>query len=215
MGRTVANPFAEPTRGSGTIIFDFIARLTVIALTIVITPGVKVTNTISLVLVVVAIVVAGWLLRPVFMRVAASSAGSAPCCSPFRQRRRPRARPLAHPRRRRRRLLSWLFAAWMYGFAMAALTGSSASTASDYLTVHAMRMGGGGRRPGRRGATAAGAPEERMNPASSSCSSTVCRLPCWRTRSAPATSPRSAAGCARAATRWTEWTARVPVHHAR
>ena len=70
MGLAVSSPFTERTRGSGTLVFDFIARLTVIALTIVITPGVTVTNSVSLVLAVVGIAVAGWLLRPVFVRIA-------------------------------------------------------------------------------------------------------------------------------------------------
>lgn len=160
VGRTVANPFAEPTRGSGTIIFDFIARLTVIALTIVITPGVKVTNTISLVLVVVAIVVAGWLLRPVFVRIASLFGwAGAVLLALFANAAVIGLAFYLTPGIDVDGFLSVLIASWIYGFAMAALTWLFSINSQDYLTVHAVRMSGGGRRPGRRGATAAGAPE--------------------------------------------------------
>ena len=158
-GRVADNPFREPVRGSGTRVFDFIARLTVIALTIVITPGVTVTNTLSLVLVVLAIVVAGWLLRPVFVRIAGLFGwAGAVLLALFANAAVLGLAFYLTPGVEVSGFLSVLLASWIYGFAMAVLTWLFSINSQDYLTVHAVRMSGVGRRRGRRG-TAGGARE--------------------------------------------------------
>jgi hypothetical protein len=164
VGREAGNPFTDTTRSAGSLVFDFIARLTVIGVTIVITPGVTVTNSISLVLVVVAIVLAGWLLRPVFVRIAglfgwagavllALFANAAVIALAF----------YLTPGIEVDGFLSVLVASWIYGFAMAVLTWLFSINSQDYLTVHAVRMSSAGRRRGRRrghrGEADGGAPE--------------------------------------------------------
>jgi hypothetical protein len=160
MGRTVGNPFAEPIRGSGTLVFDFIARLTVIALTIVITPGVTVTNSISLVLAVVGIAVAGWLLRPVFVRVAGLFGwAGAVLLALFANAAVIGLGFYLTPGIEADGFLSVLFASWIYGFAMAALTWLFSINSQDYLTVHAVRMSRGGRGLRGRGDAGGAAPD--------------------------------------------------------
>ncbi|GAA2164284.1 superfamily IV 4 TMS phage holin [Humibacillus xanthopallidus] len=159
VGRATGNPFTEPSRGSGARVFDFIARLTVIALTIVITPGVTVTNSISLVLVVLAIVVAGWLLRPVFVRIAGLFGwAGAVLLALFANAAVIGLAFYLTPGIEVDGFLSVLVASWIYGFAMAALTWLFSINSQDYLTVHAVRMSSAGRRRGRRG-DSGGAPE--------------------------------------------------------
>ncbi|WP_404391776.1 alkaline phosphatase family protein [Humibacillus xanthopallidus] len=160
MGRAVGNPFTEPTRGSGTLIFDYIARLTVIALTIVLTPGVTVTSSISLVLAVICIAVAGWLLRPVFVRVAGLFGwAGAVLLALFANAAVIGLGFYLTPGIEVDGFLSVLFASWVYGFAMAALTWLFSINSQDYLTVHAVRMSRGGRGLRSRDDADDGAPE--------------------------------------------------------
>ena len=204
MGGPLASPFTEATRGSGTLIFDYLARLTVIALTIILTPGVQVTSSISLVLAVVGIAVAGWLLRPVFVRVAGLFGwAGAVVLALFANAAVIGLGFYLTPGIEVDGFLSVLLASWIYGFAMAALTWLFSINSQDYLTVHAVRMSRGRRGLRRRddAGRGAGTAVSTALRASCSCSSTVCRHPCWRTRSARATCPRSAAGCGPAATR--------------
>ena len=150
VGAAVANPFTDSRRGAGAIVFDFIARLTVIAVTIVITPGVTVTNSISLVLVVVAIVVAGWLLRPVFVRIASLFGwAGAVLLALFANAAVIGLAFYLTPGIEVDGFLSVLVASWIYGFAMAVLTWLFSINSQDYLTVHAVRMSSAGRRRGR------------------------------------------------------------------
>ena len=155
MGLAVSSPFTERTRGSGTLVFDFIARLTVIALTIVITPGVTVTNSVSLVLAVVGIAVAGWLLRPVFVRIAGLFGwAGAVLLALFANAAVLGLAFYLTPGIEVDGFLSVLFASWIYGFAMAALTWVFSINSQDYLTVHAVRMSRMGRGARGRGDTA-------------------------------------------------------------
>jgi hypothetical protein len=151
MGGPFASPFAESTRGSGTLIFDYIARLTVIALTIILTPGVQVTSSISLVLAVVGIAVAGWLLRPVFVRVAGLFGwAGAVVLALFANAAVIGLGFYLTPGIEVDGFLSVLLASWIYGFAMAALTWLFSINSQDYLTVHAVRMSRGRRGLRRR-----------------------------------------------------------------
>jgi hypothetical protein len=150
VGSAVTNPFTDSRRSAGAIVFDFIARLTVIAVTIVITPGVTVTNSISLVLVVVAIVVAGWLLRPVFVRIASLFGwAGAVLLALFANAAVIGLAFYLTPGIEVDGFLSVLLASWIYGFAMAVLTWLFSINSQDYLTVHAVRMSSAGRRRGR------------------------------------------------------------------
>ncbi len=151
MQRAVANPFTAPHRGAGTLVLDFLARLTVIALTISLTPGVTVTSSLSLILVVIAIALAGWLLRPVFVRVASAFGWfGAILLALFANAAVIGLGFYLTPGVVVDGLLSVLVASWIYGFAMALLTWLFSINSQDYLTVHAVRMSRG-RRTGRRG----------------------------------------------------------------
>ena len=144
--RSVGSPFTEPARGSGTLLLDFIARLTVLAVTIVITPGLSVTSSISLALAVVAISVAGWLLRPVFVWIAGLFGwAGAVLLALFANAAVLGLGFLITPGIEVDNFLAVLLASWIYGFAMAVLTWVFSINSQDYLTIHAVRMSRRGR----------------------------------------------------------------------
>ena len=144
-------------------IFDYLARLTVIALTIILTPGVQVTSAISLVLAVVGIAVAGWLLRPVFVRVAGLFGwAGAVVLALFANAAVIGLGFYLTPGMEVDGFLSVLLASWIYGFAMAALTWLFSINSQDYLTVHAVRMSRG-RRGLRRRDELDGAPAQSVD----------------------------------------------------
>ncbi len=130
---------------SGTRVIDFIVRLIVLGLTIWLMPGVTTDSPGSLILAVVMVSLAGWLLQPLFMRVAVLFGWiGAVFLALFAN-----AVVLG--------LGLWLtpgvdvtgpvvafFAAWVYAFVMTLITWAFSINSRDYLTVHAMRMGARG-----------------------------------------------------------------------
>ena len=130
---------------SGTRMLDFLLRLIVLGLTIALMPGVTTDSPASLMVAVVMVSVAGWLLQPLFMRVAlhfgwigavllalfanAIVLGLGLWLSP--------GVTVSSP-------VVAFFAAWVYAFVMTLIGWAFSINSRDYLTVHAMRMGARG-----------------------------------------------------------------------
>ena len=130
---------------SGTRMLDFLLRLVVLGLTIALMPGVTTDSPGSLIIAVVMVSVAGWLLQPLFMRVAlhfgwigavllalfanAIVLGLGLWLSP--------GVSVSSP-------VVAFFAAWVYAFVMTLIGWAFSINSRDYLTVHAMRMGARG-----------------------------------------------------------------------
>lgn len=130
---------------SGTRMLDFLLRLIVLGATIALMPGVTTDSPASLIIAVVMVSVAGWLLQPLFMRVAlhfgwigavllalfanAIVLGLGLYLSP--------GVSVSSP------VVAFL-AAWVYAFVMTLLGWAFSINSRDYLTVHAMRMGARG-----------------------------------------------------------------------
>ncbi len=130
---------------SGTRMLDFLLRLIVLGLTIAVMPGVTTDSPASLMIAVVMVSVAGWLLQPLFMRVAlhfgwigavllalfanAIVLGLGLWLSP--------GVTVSSP-------VVAFFAAWVYAFVMTLIGWAFSINSRDYLTVHAMRMGARG-----------------------------------------------------------------------
>jgi len=132
-------PGARPDLG--TRLLDFLSRLTVLALTVVLTPGVSVDNGAVLALAVVAITIAGWLLVPVFVRVAAlfGWAGSI-ALALFANTAVIGLGLWLTPGVTVDNVGAVILASWVYGAVMALLTWVFSISTRDYLTVHAVRM---------------------------------------------------------------------------
>ena len=130
---------------SGTRMLDFLLRLVVLGLTIALMPGVTTDSPGSLLIAVVMVSVAGWLLQPLFMRVAlhfgwigavllalfanAIVLGLGLWLSP--------GVSVSSP-------VVAFFAAWLYALVMTLISWAFSINSRDYLTVHAMRMGARG-----------------------------------------------------------------------
>ena len=130
---------------SGTRMLDFLLRVIVLGLTIALMPGVTTDSPASLLIAVVMVSVAGWLLQPLFMRVAlhfgwigavllalfanAIVLGLGLWLSP--------GVTVSSP-------VVAFFAAWVYAFVMTLIGWAFSINSRDYLTVHAMRMGARG-----------------------------------------------------------------------
>ncbi len=130
---------------SGARVIDFLLRLIVLGATIWLMPGVTTDSPGSLVLGVVMVSLAGWLLQPLFMRVAlhfgwigavllalfanAVVLGLGLYLTPGVDVSSPAVA---------------FFAAWVYAFVMTLITWAFSINSRDYLTVHAMRMGARG-----------------------------------------------------------------------
>ena len=130
---------------SGTRVIDFLVRLIVLGATIALMPGVTTDSPGSLILAVVMVSVAGWLLQPLFMRVAlhfgwigavllalfanAVVLGLGLYLTP--------GVTVSSP-------VVAFFAAWVYAFVMTLISWAFSINSRDYLTVHAMRMGARG-----------------------------------------------------------------------
>ena len=130
---------------SGTRVIDFILRLTVLGATIALTPGITVSSSLSLLVAVVAISLAGWLLQPVFLKIALLFGWfGAVLLALFANAAVLGAGLYLTPGVDTTSILSVLVAAWVYAFVMTLLTWMFSINGRDYLTVHAMRMGGRG-----------------------------------------------------------------------
>lgn len=185
---------------SGTRVIDFLLRLIVLGGTIWLMPGVTTDSPGSLLVAVVMVSLAGWLLQPLFMRVAllfgwigavflalfanAVVLGLGLYLTP--------GVDVSSP-------LVAFFAAWVYAFVMTLITWAFSINSRDYLTVHAMQMGARGERevasemPGVVFVQLDGVPAPLLeNEIRSGNIPTISR---W-VRSGSHT--------------WTEWTARVP-----
>ena len=130
---------------SGTRVIDFLLRLIVLGGTIILTPGITTDSPGSLILAVVFVSVAGWLLQPLFMRVAlhfgwigavllalfanAIVLGLGLYLTP--------GVGVSSP-------IVAFFAAWIYALVMTLITWAFSINSRDYLTVHAMRVGARG-----------------------------------------------------------------------
>ena len=185
---------------SGARVIDFLLRLIVLGGTIWLMPGVTTDSPGSLLVAVVMVSLAGWLLQPLFMRVAllfgwigavflalfanAVVLGLGLYLTP--------GVDVSSP-------LVAFFAAWVYAFVMTLITWAFSINSRDYLTVHAMQMGARGERevtsevPGVVFVQLDGVPAPLLeNEIRSGNIPTISR---W-VRSGSHT--------------WTEWTARVP-----
>jgi uncharacterized membrane protein YvlD (DUF360 family) len=130
---------------SGTRMLDFLLRLIVLGATIALSPGITTDSPASLIIAAVMVSVAGWLLQPLFMRVAlhfgwigavllalfanAIVLGLGLWLSP--------GVSVSSP-------VVAFFAAWVYAFVMTLIDWAFSINSRDYLTVHAMRMGARG-----------------------------------------------------------------------
>lgn len=133
---------------SGARVLDFISRLAVLGATIALMPGVAASSSLSLLAAVVMIALVGWVLQPVFLRIAlvfgwfgavllalfanALVIGLGLYLTP--------GITISSP-------ISAFFAAWVYAFVITLLTWAFSINGRDYLTVHAVRMASRGTRP--------------------------------------------------------------------
>ena len=138
---TVAGLPSGARADAGTRLLDFLSRLAVLGLTVLLTPGVAVDNGIVLVLAVVAIALAGWLLVPVFVRVAALFGwAGAIALALFANAAVIGLGLWLTPGVSVDSVGAVVVASWVYGAVMALLTWVFSISTRDYLTVHAVRM---------------------------------------------------------------------------
>ena len=135
-------------RGSGARVIDFLLRLTVLGATIVLTPGITVDSTGALLVAVVAISAAGWLLQPVFLRVALLFGWFGAVLLALLANAAVLGVGLyVTPGVDASSVLSVIVASWVYAFVMTVITWAFSINGRDYLTIHAMRMGARGPQP--------------------------------------------------------------------
>ncbi len=139
LGAMSAVPGAR--RGAGHLALDYLSRLVVLTLTVLVTPGVSTRNGLSLAVGVVGISLAGWLLRPVFERVAALFGWlGAIALALFANAAVLGLGFVATPGFVVDGVLPVIVASWIYGAMVALLTWLFSVNSRDYLTVHAVRM---------------------------------------------------------------------------
>ena len=144
MGQAVGR--SEPGEASrvGAAILDFVVRVTVLGLTVVLTPGVSATSGPSLAIAVVAVALAGWLLRPVFVRIAGYFGwAGAIFLALFANAIVLGLAFYVTPGLEVDGVGAALLASWIYGAVMAAMTWLFSINTQDYLAVHAVRMSRG------------------------------------------------------------------------
>lgn len=128
-------------QSSGARVIDFLLRLTVLGATIALTPGITVASPTSLLVAVVAISFAGWLLQPVFLKIALLFGWfGAVLLALFANAAVLGAGLYLTPGVGTSSVLSVMVAAWVYALVMTVLTWAFSINGRDYLTVHAMRM---------------------------------------------------------------------------
>jgi hypothetical protein len=122
-------------------ILDFVLRLGVLSATITLMPGIEVSSTASLLLAVVMIAVAGWLLDPVFLRVALVFGWfGAVLLALFANAAVIGLGLWLTPGVTVTGALAVFVASWVYALIMTVLTWAFSINGRDYLTVHALRM---------------------------------------------------------------------------
>ncbi len=122
-------------------VLDFVLRLAVLGATVVITPGVEVASSVALLLAVVMISVAGWLLEPVFLRVALVFGWfGAVLLALFANAAVIGLGLWLTPGVEISGVWSVFIASWVYAFVMTLLSWALSINGRDYLTVHAVRM---------------------------------------------------------------------------
>ena len=185
---------------SGTRVLDFLLRLIVLGATIALSPGITTDSPASLIIAVVMVSVAGWLLQPLFMRVAlhfgwigavllalfanAIVLGLGLWLSPGVNVSSP---------------VVAFFAAWVYAFVMTLIGWAFSINSRDYLTVHAMRMG------------ARGAHEEKSDmPGVVFVQLDGVPAPLLESEIRSGNIPTISRWVRSGSHTWTEWTARVP-----
>ncbi len=185
---------------SGTRMLDFLLRLIVLGATIALMPGVTIDSPASLLIAVVMVSVAGWLLQPLFMRVAlhfgwigavmlalfanAIVLGLGLWLSP--------GVSVSSP-------VVAFFAAWVYALVMTLIDWAFSINSRDYLTVHAMRMG------------ARGAHEEKSDlPGVVFVQLDGVPAPLLESEIRSGNIPTISRWVRSGSHTWTEWTARVP-----
>ncbi|MEO5743292.1 MAG: alkaline phosphatase family protein, partial [Terracoccus sp.] len=132
-------------QSSGARVVDFIARVTVLGATIALTPGVTVSSTPSLLVAVVAISVVGWLLQPVFLKIALLFGWfGAVLLALFANAAVLGVGLYVTPGVGTDSVLSVVVASWIYALVMTVITWAFSVNSRDYLTVHAMHMGARG-----------------------------------------------------------------------
>jgi hypothetical protein len=125
----------------GSRVLEFVLRLVVLSTTVVLSPGVEASTGAALLLAVIMISAVGWVLEPVFLRVAlifgwvgavllalfanAAVLGLGLWLTPGVE--------ISGP-------LAVLLASWVYALVMTVLSWALSINGRDYLTVHAMRM---------------------------------------------------------------------------
>ena len=126
-------------------VLDFLLRLFVLGGTITLTPGVSVSTRGSLLLAVVMITLAGWVLQPVFLKVALLFGWfGAVMLALFANAAVIGVGLYVTPGIEVVSVLSAVVASWAYAFVMTLVTWAFSINGRDYLTVHAMRMGARG-----------------------------------------------------------------------
>ena len=122
-------------------LLDFVMRLAVLSVTVSVTPGIEVTSSWSLLLAVVMISAAGWVLEPVFLRVALVFGWlGALLLALFANAAVIGLGLWLTPGVETSGVLSVFLASWIYAFVMTVLSWAFSINGRDYLTVHAMRM---------------------------------------------------------------------------
>ncbi len=146
MGQAVGRSESGQRSRVGASILDFVIRVTVLGLTVVLTPGVSATSGLGLAIAVVAVALAGWLLRPVFVRIAGYFGwAGAIFLALFANAIVLGLAFYVTPGVEVSGVGSALLASWIYGAVMAAMTWLFAINSQDYLAVHAVRMSRGTR----------------------------------------------------------------------
>ncbi len=126
-------------------VLDFLLRLVVLGGTIALAPGLSVSTRGSLLLAVVMITLAGWVLQPVFLKVALLFGWfGAVMLALFANAAVIGVGLYVTPGIEVSSVLSAVVASWIYAFVMTLVTWAFSINGRDYLTVHAMRMGARG-----------------------------------------------------------------------
>ena len=133
---------ASSLEPSGARVVDFLLRLVVLGGTVLLTPGISTTAPGALLIAVVMISLAGWLLQPVFLRVALLFGWiGAVLLALFANAAVLGVGLYLAPGVVVSSLLTVVAAAWVYALVMTLITWAFSINGRDYLTVHAMRMG--------------------------------------------------------------------------
>ena len=147
MARALGSPGDSRPRSR---VLEFVLRLAVLGVTVALTPGIEADSSAALLLAVLMIAIAGWVLEPVFLRVALVFGWvGAVLLALFANAAVIGLGLWLTPGVEVSGMLSALLASWVYALVMTVLSWALSINGRDYLTVHAMRMSarGGGVEP--------------------------------------------------------------------